>query len=125
MPLSERDNKLFDELVRNPGTTSNALEKKYNLTRRQLGYSIHKINDWLIGQNLPRIERTRQGHFVMDQSVLTSLGAETENTPIESVVLTSDQRVQLIITMLLGSEEELSLNHFTSELDVSRNTVKN
>ncbi|SFE11753.1 Transcriptional antiterminator [Lentibacillus persicus] len=125
MPLSERDNKLFEELIRNPGTTSHVLEKKYGLTRRQLGYSINKINDWLINQNLPSIERTRQGYFIMDQSIMTSLGAETENTPIESAVLTSEQRVQLIIMMLAGSEEELSLNHFTSELDVSRNTVLN
>lgn len=125
MPLSERDHKLFDELIRNPGTTSNVLKKKYSLTRRQLGYSINKINDWLISQNLPSIERTRQGHFIMDQSLFTSLGVEDENAPLESAVLTSEQRVQFIIMMLLGSEEELSLNHFTSELDVSRNTVLN
>ncbi|ALX49979.1 BglG family transcription antiterminator [Lentibacillus amyloliquefaciens] len=125
MPLSERDNKILDELIRNPGITSMALEQKYSLTRRQLGYSINKINDWLMSKNLPSIERTRQGHFVIDQSVFTKLDVKDESAPMETAVLTGQQRMQMIIMMLLSSKEELSLNHFTIELDVSKNTVLN
>ncbi|RYG72184.1 BglG family transcription antiterminator [Lentibacillus lipolyticus] len=125
MPLSERDNKILDELIRNPGITSTVLERKYSLTRRQLGYSIHKINNWLTSKNLPSIERTRQGHFIIDQSVFTKLGADDDIVPMETSVLTGEQRVQFILMMLLSSEEELSLRHFTSQLDVSKNTVLN
>ncbi|SFB00114.1 transcriptional antiterminator, BglG family [Lentibacillus halodurans] len=123
MPLSERDNKILDELIRNPGITSMLLEQKHSLTRRQLGYSINKINDWLMSKNLPSIERTRKGHFMIDQAVFTKLGAEDETAPMETAVLTSDQRMRFMIIMLLSSEDELSLHHFTSELDVSKNTA--
>lgn len=123
MPLSERDNKVLNELTSNPGVTSLAIEKKYNLTRRQLGYSINKINDWLMRKDLPSIERTRQGYFVIDQSVFTMYSVENESVPMDTAILTGEQRVQIIIMMLLSTEEELSLNHFSIELDVSKNTV--
>ncbi|SET54242.1 Transcriptional antiterminator [Salinibacillus kushneri] len=110
-----------------PGITSSALEEKLHLSRRQLGYSLGKINDWLMGLNLPVIERTRQGHFVIDQSVFSELNEDMENTvsATDTIILTEDQRVQLIIMMILSSEEELSLNHFTYELKVSKNTILN
>ncbi|MFD2922255.1 BglG family transcription antiterminator [Halobacillus naozhouensis] len=123
MSLDERSKRILDELVSNPSITSLAIEKKYNLTRRQLGYSFNKINEWLMVENLPVIERTRKGHFIIDQSVFTKLCCEEESTPLKLTALTESQRVDLIIMMLLSSKEELSLNHFTSELDVSKNTV--
>ncbi|UJL47394.1 BglG family transcription antiterminator [Virgibacillus sp. NKC19-16] len=123
MSLSDRSTKILDELTSNPSITSTALENKYNLTRRQLGYSINKINDWLMTNNLPVIERTRQGHFIIDQSVFTKFSGEPDNTPRETAVLSEGQRVQVIIMMLISSDEELSLNHFTIELEVSKNTI--
>ncbi|ASK62539.1 transcription antiterminator BglG [Virgibacillus phasianinus] len=123
MPLKERSQKILDELVSNPSITSTALEKKHNLSRRQLGYSINKINDWLMSKNLPVIERTRQGHFIINQSVFTKLNGEEKNVAVETNIFSENQRVQLIIMMLLSYYEELSLNHFTAELDVSKNTV--
>ncbi|MGE6717573.1 BglG family transcription antiterminator [Peribacillus frigoritolerans] len=125
MILSDRDKKILDELTSNPSITSMTLEKKYSLTRRQLGYSIDKINDWLITNKLPVIERTRQGHFVIDQAVFAKLFGNHEGaaTAADTTILTEEQRVQLIIMILLSSEEELSLNHFTFELNVSKNTI--
>ncbi len=103
--------------------TSSTLEKKFNLTRRQLGYSFNKINEWLLTNNLPTIERTSQGRFIIDQEIFTNLGSEQESSQAEISVLSETHRVYLIITMLLNSAEELSLNHFTIELDVSKNTI--
>ena len=53
MQLDSRSRLIFDELMGNPSITSKGLEKKYDLTRRQLGYSFNKINDWLKAKNLP------------------------------------------------------------------------
>ncbi|MDX6151909.1 BglG family transcription antiterminator [Marinococcus sp. PL1-022] len=125
MPLSERDNEILNELIRNPSVTSMALEEKHQLTRRQLGYSINKVNDWLLSKNLPVIERTRQGHFIIDQSVYTNFGVDEELIAAEKPILTGKQRTYYLIMMLVGSEEPLSLNHFTSELQLSKNTVLN
>ncbi|WP_339213498.1 BglG family transcription antiterminator [Ornithinibacillus sp. FSL M8-0202] len=125
--LSDRYKMILDEITSNPSITSVALEKKFNLTRRQLGYSIQKINEWLMSNNLPIIERTRQGHFVVNQAVFTKLSGNSEaiSTTIETTILREEERVQLILMMILSSEEELSLNHFTYELDVSKNTILN
>ncbi|ASN04567.1 BglG family transcription antiterminator [Virgibacillus necropolis] len=123
MSLNDRSKKILDELVSNPSITSTALEKKYNVTRRQLGYSFNKINDWLMSKNLPVIERTRQGHFIINQSVFTRLNGEEKSVPVDTSLLSENQRVHLIIMMLLSYKEELSLSHFTIELDVSKNTV--
>jgi transcriptional antiterminator/mannitol/fructose-specific phosphotransferase system IIA component (Ntr-type) len=124
---SDRYKKILNELTSNPSITSIELEKKYNLTRRQLGYSIDKINDWLMINNLPVIERTRKGHFVIAQSVIEKLGRNHKQIEdaIDTTILTEEQRVQLIILMLLSSKEELSLNHFVFELGVSKNTILN
>ncbi|UOQ45522.1 BglG family transcription antiterminator [Halobacillus salinarum] len=125
MSLDERSKNILDELVSNPSITSTTLENKYEITRRQLGYSFTKINDWLMAKNLPVIERTRKGHFLIDQSVFTNLNGEDESTPVEVTVLSEEQRVYLLLMLLLSSKEELSLHHFTVELDVSKNTVLN
>ncbi|SEH87369.1 Transcriptional antiterminator [Halobacillus karajensis] len=123
MELNERSNKILHELVVNPRITSTTLKKKYDLTRRQLGYSFNKINDWLVSHNFPEIERTRQGQFIIDQSIFVRMNGEHQST-VETGVLSERQRVHLIILMLL-SREELSLNHFTFELDFSKNTILN
>ncbi len=124
MSLGHRSKKILDELISNPRVTSMILEKKYDISRRQLGYSFNKINEWLMARNLPVIERTRQGHFIIDQSVFTMLlSAEEEVNTIDDPLFTEEQRVYFILMMLLSSDEELSLSHFTSELLVSKNTV--
>ncbi|OZU88356.1 transcription antiterminator BglG [Virgibacillus indicus] len=123
MELDDRSKKILDDLLSNPSTSSKDLEKKYKLTRRQLGYSINKINDWLDESKLSPIERTRQGHFIIDQTVFTNLASEQPNaSPADMNILSEDQRVYMIVMMIL-SNEELSLFHFTSELEVSKNTV--
>ncbi|GIO27005.1 BglG family transcription antiterminator [Ornithinibacillus bavariensis] len=127
MILSDRYKRILDDLMSYPSMTSMELERKYSLTRRQLGYGITKINEWLKGHDLPAIERTRQGHFVIDQAILTKLCGNWEaiSKKVNRTILREDERVHFILMMLLSSEEELSLNHFTYELDVSKNTVLN
>lgn len=123
MQLDSRSRSLFEELMSNPSTTSKGLEKKYGVTRRQLGYSFEKINDWLQAKNLPIIERTRQGYFIVDHSIISNYSSEKIVASSEMNIISETQRVYTIILMLLSKQEELSLLHFTSELDVSKNTV--
>lgn len=123
MQIDIRSRAIFDELMSNPSITSKELEAKHDLTRRQLGYSIDKINNWLAARSLPAIERTRQGHFIIDHLILSEFSnAKTINSSNQNII-TEQQRVYLIIVMLLCKQEELSLIHFTSELDVSKNTI--
>ncbi|WP_054705616.1 BglG family transcription antiterminator [Bacillus sp. JCM 19041] len=124
MALNDRSQKILNEIASNRQITSGTIEKKYNLTRRQLGYTIQKINEWLQSEDIAEIERTRQGRFIVDQSVFSKLSRE--EVPAQKSVqgfLTEEQRVHVILFMLLTSKEELSLLHFHSELGYSKNTV--
>lgn len=124
MALNDRSQKILNEIASNRQITSGTIEKKYKLTRRQLGYTIQKINEWLQSEGIADIERTRQGRFIVDQSVFSKLSRE--EVPVQKSVqgfLTEEQRVHLILFMLLTSKEELSLLHFHSELGYSKNTV--
>ncbi|MDY0393808.1 transcription antiterminator [Virgibacillus halophilus] len=122
MKLDNRSIKILDVLISNPSITGKDIEKKYSLSRRQLGYSFGKINGWLQSNNLPAIERTRQGNFIIDQTVFTNLNSDQDSMLEDKDILSEKQRVNVILIMLL-SNDDLSLNHFTSELDVSKNTV--
>lgn len=122
--LNKRCKRIFDEILNNPSVTSAELENKFHLTKRQLGYSVDKINDWLMTNNLPVIERTRQGHFVISQSVYTTFNSsENASLLLNPTLITEEKRTSLIIMMLLGSEEELSLKYFSYYLNVSKNTI--
>ena len=82
-----------------------------------------KINEWLMTNHLPVIERTRQGNFVISQSVYTTFHSIENATLLIPTRITEEQRISLIIMMLLGSEEELSLKYFSCFLNVSKNTI--
>ncbi|WP_164217739.1 BglG family transcription antiterminator [Virgibacillus sp. YIM 98842] len=122
MKLDDRSNTVLDELINNPSTNSKDLEKKYGLTRRQLGYTMDKINQWLLENKLPVIERTRKGHFIIDQSVFTGFSGKQKPVMQDISIVSEKQRMYMIVMMML-SQNELSLNHFTSELKVSKNTI--
>ncbi|MFS0561095.1 BglG family transcription antiterminator [Terribacillus sp. 179-K 1B1 HS] len=123
MNLNERSSAILDALLSNPSISSALMEKKFDLSKRQLGYSIHKINSWLEHIGLPLIERTSQGHFLIDEKVFTALnhvkGTAEQN---HSSILTVRQRAHLLLCMLI-SKDYLSLDHFSIALRISRNTI--
>ncbi|EQB38038.1 MULTISPECIES: BglG family transcription antiterminator [Virgibacillus] len=123
MKLDDRSNTIFEALLNNPSMNSKEVAHTYKLTRRQLGYRIQKINQWLDNQGLPPIKRTRQGYFILDQNVYTALLHDQEGAK-PNRILSESERVYMIVFMLI-SNNDLSLYHFSSELQVSKNTVLN
>ncbi|KRD99446.1 BglG family transcription antiterminator [Priestia megaterium] len=122
MHLDERSNLILKRVVSNPEISNTELERKYHLSRRQISYSFTKINDWLKDNNYPKIQRTNGGKFIIDP-LLMELFAEKVEHSAGSYIPSEKERAQLVLLMLLSSEEELSLLHFSSALSVSKNTV--
>ncbi|WP_077308013.1 BglG family transcription antiterminator [Terribacillus halophilus] len=123
MNLNERNTAILDALLSNPSLSSALIEKKFNLSKRQLGYTIQKINDWLEQRNLPLIERTSQGYFLINESIFTALNyVKDHHEQIDLSSMTVKQRTNLLLLMLV-SKNELSLDHFSSVLRISRNTI--
>ncbi len=123
MQLDSRSQYLLREVMANPNIRSKELETKLRLSRRQLGYSFEKINEWLYDQSLPKIERTKQGGFLVEPELLSKLELDKDPSPEDIKEQSKSKRVNMILFMLLSRIEELSLTHFTSELKVSKNTV--
>lgn len=126
MLLDKRSYSIIELLVQNPNNRIADLEKEFQLTRRQINYSIKKINDWLESNYLPRIERSKNGSFSLDQKVIqyfTNLSSQQEESEQMEYVPTEKERTILLVFYLLTKKEELSLAHITDVLEVSKNTV--
>jgi len=126
MYLDERSNILLKELIRYPHTTNAELQEKFDLTRRQIDYSFQKINNWLVENSYPKIHRSTNGSFTIEpylfQNLFQIFGNE-EREKSKRYILSDIERANLIILVLATHNEELSLNHFISKLEVSKNTV--
>lgn len=123
MYLDERSNLILKAVLSNPDISNTELENKYTLSRRQISYSFMKINDWLEENNYPVIKRTNGGKFIVSPLLMDLFAEKDEGSSSARYIPSEKERAQLIILMLLSSEDELSLIHFSSALEVSKNTV--
>lgn len=125
--LGEREEIIFNALINDTCITSSELADKYNLSRRQLGYTFQKINTWLKDSRLPEIERTKKGQFIIDQSILTATVKQdaVADSKFQDGIMSEQDRVKFLTMAILGRTETISLNGLTNLLDVSKNTILN
>jgi transcriptional antiterminator/mannitol/fructose-specific phosphotransferase system IIA component (Ntr-type) len=124
MYLDERSNLLLKEVLSNPEISNSKLEEKFQLSRRQVSYSFQKINDWLEENNYPTIKRTNTGKFIVSPIIIDLFADNNDHKSKKTRYIPSEkERAKYILLMLLSSTEELSLIHFSSALDVSKNTI--
>jgi len=123
MFLDDRCVNLLHELIRNPQIKNKELENKFQLSRRQISYSMEKINQWLLTNQLNPITKSKNGYFIIDKKVFEHFSeGESETHSIEEYLPTEKERAILIILYLLGKKEAVSLFHIIKLLNVSRNT---
>lgn len=123
MYLDERSNILLKEVLVNPDTSNIKLEKKFKLSRRQVSYSFQKINDWLEGNSYPPIKRTNSGKFIINPIVMELFSEEADQEANKKYIPSENERADFILLLIISSDTELSLIHFTSALGVSKNTI--
>lgn len=125
MNLEDRNNQILMELINNPRITSKVIYERFDLSRSQLNYALKKINDFLEDGKLPQIKRTKNGHFLVPQAVVSMFGGgkEKEHEKTGRYIFSGQERIWVIELMILAKEEYLSLDHFIVELEVSRNTI--
>lgn len=121
MILDERSAGILQLLQQSSALTMVELETHMELTRRQLQYSINKINDWLVHHNYSAISYDRQvGYYLTDV-------IRAEDVPVKltkrSYLFSEGDREKVFGLLLLLSSESLSVYHFQSIASVSRNTV--
>lgn len=125
MSLDERGLKILRMLVDNPAISGSQLEKQINLSRKQISYSLEKINYYLKENGYDEIGRLKTGKFIMPRNVINSFKTNQYSYDESDYVLVEQERLYLLSLILLQHKEELSINHFTSTLRISKNTVLN
>lgn len=121
--LDERGYKILKMIVDNPTITGVQIEKEMDLSRKQLSYSLEKINYYLLDNGFSNIERLRTGKFVVQKEVIDAFKSKQLNDNLHTYIYVEYERILLITLLLLERKEELSVNHFTSIFKVSKNTV--
>ena len=125
MSLDERGLNILKLLVNNPTISGSQLEKEAGLSRKQLSYSLAKINFYLKENGFEEIGRMRTGKFIIPHNVINSYKTNQFTFDEGAYVFIEKERLYLIALILLQHKEELSINHFTSILRISKNTVLN
>lgn len=119
--MSDRNQDILRQLIKNKKIKEETLLTEFGVTSRQLSYTIQNINDKLVEKGLAIIEK-QQGHFVCPRETIDYL---TIHQTLEDIVFSKEDRMYLILIMILTRKEELSLDHFSIELKMSKNTIVN
>ncbi|MGM0168872.1 hypothetical protein IGI39_004627 [Enterococcus sp. AZ135] len=121
--LEEKYYIVLKEIVTNPNTTRKGLETKLQLTKDQIKYAMSKINSYLNENELPSIQRTRNGGFVIEQSVINFIQKDEDTQKSSELFYSEDERIMILALLLFNESLDLSLEYFSYELKVSKNTI--
>jgi transcriptional antiterminator/mannitol/fructose-specific phosphotransferase system IIA component (Ntr-type) len=126
--LDDREAKLLRAIVSDTGATSAELASRLKITRRQLDYSLQKLNRELNDQNLPVIKRTRAGAMQVTPTLVDYVAGTSnarKTTRVNDGLRYRDevQRGLDIIFYILVNEQYISLDHLYIFLEVGKTTV--
>lgn len=121
--LEEKYFTVLQEIVTNPNTTRKGLETKLQLSKDQIKYAISKINAYLNENELPSIRRTKNGGFIIDHSVINFIRKDEEIDKDMDLFYSEDERIMILALLLFNESLDLSLEYFSYELKVSKNTI--
>lgn len=124
MLLDTRSWLVLEEMISSMRLSVSSIALKFDLNSRQIDYTYKKINDFLELNELPLIEKINQD-FIAQSSLLTSIHELNTQTMVPNLLFSEEERIILILIMLIGKQEEISLQHFIIDLDSSKNTVLN
>ena len=123
MAMDKRVVAVLDAIANEPGITGSRLEAQFRLTRKQLSYTLKKVNDYLETQHLDRIGRLKTGRLRISRHVIEHVRQHRQAGPRSRYLFSGEERGPTILFMLLTRSERLSLLHLSSALGVSQNTV--
>ncbi|GMA07793.1 PTS sugar transporter subunit IIA [Tetragenococcus halophilus subsp. flandriensis] len=117
--MGKRSHEIFYQLIKKRVISEVELLEEFNISSRQLQYSIENINEELKMNQLPLIEKNN-GHYY---SNLDTEDYFAMNWEIKDMYFPREDRVRLIILMIMSRNQPLSLDHFSIDLKISKNTA--
>lgn len=125
MQLDERSIAILEDLTSGFRRNYKELEEKYEISKRQIDYSLKKINVYLREQGIVEICKNRNGSLIVDAGVKKAAEKLRYERQKNEYIFSELERMQILAFMICVIEEALSLQHFVSELGVSKNTILN
>ncbi|MGI6501170.1 MAG: BglG family transcription antiterminator [Anaerostipes sp.] len=123
MHLDERSEMILNDIAAGVRHNSKEIQAKYEISLRQFMYSISKINAYLRGQKITPIVKKRSGELIVSDDLKELLDKCSGKINLKDYIPSESERVELLMLMIITMEEDLSLQHFVSELQVSKNTI--
>ena len=111
--------RIIHYLYNEKDTTFKDVSKVLDIKERLIRYDIEKINDFLEIQKLPVIQKLPKGRLLFPDTL--SLNDFEQG---DGFIYTQDNRISLILLLLLLDPQQVKLNKLSSELQVSRSTLK-
>lgn len=111
--------RIIHYLYNEKDTTFKDVSKVLDIKERLIRYDIEKINDFLEIQKLPVIQKLPKGRLLFPDTL--SLNDFEQG---DEFIYTQDNRISLILLLLLLDPQQVKLNKLSSELQVSRSTLK-
>lgn len=114
---------ILNELLKGK-TTINEFEIELSMTKRQIDYSIKKINAVLSRQHYDIITRDYSGDIKFDESSIFKLVQFLKSIQFSDYYFNENERQEMIISIILYQEDKyVSLSYLSDELGISRNTI--
>ncbi|MCO6062971.1 hypothetical protein NG726_40765, partial [Pseudomonas sp. MOB-449] len=76
-------------------------------------------------EGYPKLERTSQGNFIVSSEIMTLFKRDVSEQQMlngNNVIFSIETRRYYLMLMLFSKENAMSLNHFSIDLQVSKNT---
>jgi len=111
-------------LLNNSLITTRKLQEESNYSKRQIDYRINKINNMLKAENVPLISLRAEKDIMISKETKKAIKEILEkNCSKNTYYLSKEERLLCMYLMLFINQEELSINHFTYFLKISRSTL--
>src|SRR5699024_3171238 len=117
--MNSRDYKMLYQLLIKRVIKGTELLEEFGISNRQLQYSIEKINEELEMNQLSPIKKNNGYYY----SKLTVNDYLSINQKAKDIYFPKEDRIKLIILMILTRKEPLNLDHVSIDLKVSKNTA--
>lgn len=118
--LSGRMIRILEYMTHHIITSYKEISVNLGINIRHVRYDIDKINDYLSLENLPLIEKQSKGVLVYPKNLDIQIFKDNDG-----FVYTVQERMGLMILMLLFDHKRLRLNRLSRDFQVSRSTIKN
>ena len=121
--LDTRTLQIMDDIVFGNSTSYEVLMRKYDVSKRQLEYSVDKMNDYLSINHIPKLCVLKDGVIRVSRTTISLYQVLRSNKNSRSFISTGKVRLDMIILYMLSSNGKVTLDDLLYITQVSKNTV--